>query len=87
MEKKTEIRMNNIRYQDIRDISGIEKAQACLSGKIRSKEREIAASYGNACDYYSPAGLLAHGIKKVSGKLPVDRILLTVIRIIKRRIR
>ena len=36
METKTEIRMENIRYQDIRDISGIEAAQAGLSRRIRS---------------------------------------------------
>lgn len=87
METKTEIRMENIRYQDIRDISGIEAAQAGLSRRIRCKEREIAESYENAMEHYSPAGLFAHGIKKISGELPIDRILLAAVRILKRKLK
>ena len=48
---------------------------------------EIAESYENAMEHYSPAGLFAHGIKKISGELPIDRILLAAVRILKRKLK
>lgn len=75
-----------MRYSDIHDLEGLDSARRQLSSRIEEKGREVTSLWMDMKEDYSPTGLLAYGIRKISGKIRYDRIALWAIRMIKRHL-
>lgn len=77
-----------MKYSEIKDIEGIEAAQARLSSKLTSQGRKVTASYENFKEAVSPAGLFASGLHTLSSNsgIAYDKIALTILHILKRKL-
>lgn len=75
-----------MRYVDINNMEELDAAREKLAGEIGRKGREVSSMWTDMQEAYSPTGLLAYGIKKISGKIRYDQLVLWAIRAIKRHI-
>lgn len=75
-----------MKYADIKDMESLDEAIRGLSGEIAGKGREVMYRYDEMKEAYSPAGLIAAGLKHISGSIPFDRIVLAGIRFLRDRI-
>ena len=74
-----------MRYSDITDIESLDKARRILSRRVERKGEEVLERWNEMKDAYSPMGLLASGIRSISGSIPFERILFYGLRMIRRR--
>ncbi|GEM_PF-637881 len=70
-------------YRDIRNIKELDQAIEKAHSRSSVKRRCLEARWEDACEAYCPTGLIASGIKSISGTIPFDRIALRVIRLLK----
>lgn len=74
-----------MKYSDIKDMKGLEYARRDLSRKMKDKGDEVVEKWVSAREAYSPAGMIAAGLKSISGAVPFDRMALWAIRRILRK--
>lgn len=74
-----------MRYSDIKDIESLDNARRILSRRIERKGEEVLDRWGEMKEAYSPMGLLASGIRSISGSIPFDKIILYGLRFIRKR--
>ena len=75
-----------MKYSEIRDIESLDSARREISEKLDIKGRGVIDSLRDVCVTCTPAGLIAAGIRRLSGTVPLDRIVLMAIRVIKSRL-
>jgi len=75
-----------MKYSNIRNIGDLDAERRKLSGKIDRKGREVMARLEYARDSYSPAGIIACGLKNISSSFLTDKFLLTLIRFLRKRL-
>lgn len=75
-----------MKYAEIKDMAGLDSARQKLTADIEAKGNEVISRWENVKEDYSPAGLLAYGLHRISGKVRYDRIALLAVRAIKRMI-
>lgn len=74
-----------MKYSGIKDINDLHSARKQLGAEILAKGEEVKELWYKTKEAYSPASLLAAGIKSISGRVPVDKIVLWILRLILRR--
>ena len=75
-----------MKYSDIKTMDQLEKAQKQVKSRLESKSVEVKESFYDMRESYSPGNMLMSGLKSVSSYIPVDQLLLTTVRRLKRRI-
>ena len=69
-----------MKYSDIKDIRGLDAAREDIASRLESKGREIYANYDRVRESYTPLSIFAVALKRISGNIPFDRILLNLVR-------
>lgn len=75
-----------MKYSDIKTMDQLEKAQKQVKSRLESKSVKVKESFYDMRESYSPGNMLMSGLKSVSAYIPVDQLLLTTVRRLKRRI-
>ncbi len=75
--------MKGMKYSEISDIQSIDAARREISEKLDAKGREVVGGFSNFRETCTPETLLADGIRRLSGTVPLNRIVLFTIRLIK----
>ena len=78
--------LQKMKYSDIKTMDQLEKAQKQVKSMLESKSVEVKESFYDMRESYSPGNMLMSGLKSVSAYIPVDQLLLTTVRRLKRRI-
>ena len=75
-----------MKYNEIKTMSELEAAQKQVKRKIKSKGEAVKDSFYDMRQAYSPGNMLLSGLRSVSAYVPVDSLLLTTVRRLKRRL-
>lgn len=75
-----------MKYTDIRNIEELDAARRKVSARVERKGKEVLERWDDVRESYSAAGLIASGLKYVSGSIPFDRIVLYGIRALKQKL-
>ena len=75
-----------MKYSEIKTLDQLEKAQKQVRKRIGSKGEEVRDAFYDMKESYTPTHLMVSGLKSVSSYIPVDQLLLTTVRRIKRRL-
>lgn len=73
-----------MKYSDIRDLDSLNKALKSVSEDVRMRGRNVVSSWEEAKEAYSPVNLLAAGIKSASSSIPLDKIVIFAVRLLRR---
>ncbi len=73
-----------MKYKDVQDLESLNKALKSVSEDVRMRGYKVVSSWEVAKDAYSPVNLLAAGIKSASSSIPLDKIVLFGVRLIRR---
>ncbi len=73
-----------MKYSDIQDLEGLNQALKTTSEEVRMRGRNVVSSWEEAKEAYAPVNLLAAGIKSASSSIPLDKIVIFGVRIIRR---
>lgn len=77
-----------MKYSEIKDIESLDAARSVLAEKLDERSRRLSASYSEFKDSVTPSGIFAsalHSLSTNSG-IAYDRIVLTLLRILKRKL-
>ena len=75
-----------MKYCEIKTLDQLEKARKQVKRKIGRKGDDVKESFNDLKDSYSLYRMMVTGLKSISSYVPVDQLLLTTVRRIKRRI-
>ena len=75
-----------MKYKDIKTMDQLETAQKQVKKNIGSKGKAVRHSFTDMKQLYSPGNLLLSGLKSVSSYIPVDHLLLSTVRTIRRKL-
>ncbi len=75
-----------MKYSEIKTMSELEEAQKQVKRRIRNKGEAVKDSFYEMRESYSPGNMLLSGLRAVSSYIPVDNLLLTTVRRLKRRL-
>jgi len=75
-----------MKYSEIKTMDQLEEAQKQVKRRINSKEVAVKDSFYGVRESYTPSNILLSGLKSVSAYVPIDQLLLSTVRLIKRRI-
>jgi len=75
-----------MKYCEIKTLDQLEKARKQVKRKIGRKGDDVKESFNDMKDSYSLYRMMVTGLKSISSYVPVDQLLLTTVRRIKRRI-
>lgn len=75
-----------MRYSEIKTKDELESAQKDVRERLRRRELAVRESLLDVKEAFTPSNLLLSGLRGLSAFLPVEKLLLVAIRIIKRRI-
>ena len=75
-----------MKYNEIKTMEQLEKAQKQVKKKLGSKGDEVRASFYDMKESYTPSHLMISGLKSFSSYIPVDQLLLTTVRRLRRRL-
>ena len=75
-----------MKYSDIKTMDELDSAQKAVKARLVNKGEEVRSSFYDMRESYSPSNMLVSGLKSVSAYIPVDQLLLTTVRRLKRRI-
>lgn len=67
-------------------MSELEEAQKQVKRSIRNKGEAVKDSFYEMRESYSPGNMLLAGLRSVSSYIPVDQLLLTTVRRLRRRL-
>lgn len=73
-----------MKYSDIQDLDSLNQALKSVSDEVRMRGHNVVSSWEVAKEAYSPVNLLAAGIKSASSSIPLDKIVLFGVRLIRR---
>ena len=75
-----------MKYKDIKTMDQLETAQKQVKKNIGNKGKAVRNSFTDMKQSYSPGNLLLSGLKSVSSYIPVDHLLLSTVRTIRRKL-
>lgn len=75
-----------MKYSEIKTMEQLEKARKQVRKKIGSKGDDVRASFYDMKESYTPSHLMISGLKSFSSYIPVDQLLLTTVRRLRRRL-
>jgi len=75
-----------MKYSEIKTMEQLEKAQKQVKKRLGSKGDEVRESFYDMKESYTPTHLMVSGLKSFSSYIPVDQLLLTTVRRLKRRL-
>ena len=75
-----------MKYSEIKTMDQLEKARKQVRKKIGSKGDDVRASFYDMKESYTPSHLMLSGLKSFSSYVPVDQLLLTTVRRLRRRL-
>lgn len=75
-----------MKYCEIKTMDELEKAQKNIHKRIGRKGDAVRESLFEVKDSFTPVNLVATGLKSVSTVVPFDRMLLSVVSFLKRRL-
>lgn len=75
-----------MKYSEIKTMDQLEKARKQVRKRISKKGDDVKASFYDMKESYSPSHLMVSGLKSFSSYIPVDQLLLTTVRRIKRKL-
>ena len=73
-------------YLEIKALQTLEAARSQVSKELDSAYQGLLDRLNEARETYTPTGLLAEGIRRASSVVPLDRIVLMLIRRLKSRL-
>ena len=74
-----------MKYSEIKNIESLDAARRRLKADIDAKRRELASGAEAFRDACTPMAIVAEGLRRASATIPVDRIVLSLIRRLRRR--
>lgn len=75
-----------MRYSEIKTMDELELAQRNVRERLNRRKLAMRESLSDVKEAFTPSNLLLSGLRGLSAFLPVEKLLLVAIRIIKRRI-
>lgn len=69
-----------MKYQEVKDLASLNAACKDVSSRADAKGREVLQRWEEAKEAYSPASVIASGIRSISSSIPFDKIVLWGIR-------
>lgn len=75
-----------MKYSEIKTMDQLEKARKQVRKKIGSKGDDVRASFYDMKESYTPSHLMISGLKSFSSYIPVDQLLLTTVRRLRRKL-
>lgn len=75
-----------MKYSEIKTMDQLEEAERLIKGRIERKGTAVQNSFYSAKESYSPGNLLMSGLKSFSSYIPIDQLLLTTVRRVKRKL-
>jgi len=74
-----------MKYSEIKTMDQLEEAQKQVKRRVNKKEVAVKDSFYGVRESYSPGNMLLSGLKSVSSYIPIDQLLLSTVRLLKRR--
>ena len=68
-----------MKYRDIKTMDQLEEAEKLV------KER-ISSSFADLKETYTPSNMLLSGLRSISSYIPIDQLLLSTVRLFKRKL-
>lgn len=75
-----------MRYSEIKTMNELESAQNDVRERLVRREFLLRESLSDVKEAFTPSNMFFSGLRNISAFLPVEKLLLVAIRIIKRRI-
>lgn len=69
-----------MKYAEIKDLKSLDAARTKLAVQIADKQKDIARQIETVRRSYSPAAVTASAINGISGVIPFNRIVLSLVR-------
>ena len=75
-----------MKYSEIKTMEQLEKAQKQVKKRLGTKGDEVRASFYDMKESYTPSHMMLTGLKSFSSYIPIDQLLLTTVRRLRRRL-
>lgn len=75
-----------MKYSEIKTMDQLEAAQKQVKQRIGSKGKAVQHSFADMKQSYSPRKMLLSGLKSISSYVPVDHLLLSTVRTLRRKL-
>ena len=72
-------------FSGIKNMAELDSARAKLSADLAGRKRDIGRSIDSVRKTCTPMAIVAEGLRRASATIPVDRIVLSLIRRLRRR--
>ena len=75
-----------MKYSDIKTMDQLEEAQKQIKESVGNKGDAVKQSFADMKQSYSPGNMLRSGLKTVSSYIPIDNLLLSTVKTIKKKL-
>lgn len=75
-----------MRYSEIKTMDELEAAQKDVRERLGRREYLLRESLADVREAFTPSSLLLNGLRSLSAFLPVEKVLLLAVRLVKRRL-
>ena len=75
-----------MRYSEIKTMDELEAAQKDVRERLGRREYLLRESLADVREAFTPSSLLLNGLRSLSAFLPVEKMLLLAVRLVKRRL-
>ena len=75
-----------MKYGEIKTLEDLERAQRLVESRIEAKKDDVRLSVMGVRDSFAPVNLMMSGLRAVSEIVPVDRLLLVLIKVLRNKI-
>lgn len=75
-----------MRYSEIKTMDGLESAQKDVRERLRRRELAVRESLLDVKEAFTPSNMFFSGLRNLSAFLPVEKLLLAAVRLLKHRI-
>ena len=74
-----------MKNRDIKTMDQLMEAEKQVKRRISSQEVAVKHSFADMKATYSPGNMLLSGLKSISSYIPIDQLLLSTVRLFKRK--
>ena len=75
-----------MRYSEIKTMDELESAQNDVRERLRRRELAVRESLLDVKEAFTPSNMFFSGLRNISAFLPVEKLLLVAVRLLKRRL-
>lgn len=75
-----------MKYSEIKTLGELETARRDARERIGRKELAVRESFLDVKESYTPSNLFFSGLRNLSGFIPVEKMLLVAVKVLKRRL-